>query len=247
MALLTTQLGSLSCRVYQEAAGPPTLAVVLCHGFGAPGDDLVSLGPELVRRSPALAPVRFIFPSAPLSLAGIMPSAMGDSRAWWMLDMERMIAIRMGQGPQTPEQLRAEVPDGLPQARRALMGLVDAAARATSLSLSRLVLGGFSQGAMLATDVAFRLEEAPAALAILSGAVVAEPDWRARAPARRGLRVLQSHGTEDPILPYDNAEVLRELLTEAGLKVDFVPFPGGHTIPMEALERLAQLLTGLMV
>jgi phospholipase/carboxylesterase len=247
MALLTTQIGGLTCRVFQQSDEPPTLAVVLCHGFGAPGDDLVSLAPELVRIAPRLARARFVFPAAPLSLSGMMPSAMGDSRAWWMLDLERLIAVRMGQGPDTPESLRAQIPDGLPAARKSLMGLAEAVLRAASLSPSQLVLGGFSQGAMLATDVTFRLEEAPAALVVLSGTLVAEPEWRVRAPRRRGLRVLQTHGSEDPILPFDNAEALRDLLTQAGLTVDFLPFPGGHTIPLEALQRLAQLLSGMMV
>jgi phospholipase/carboxylesterase len=78
---------------------------------------------------------------------------------------------------------------------------------------------------------------------ILSGTLIAEAEWRARAPARKGLRVFQSHGRRDPILPYDNAERLRGLLQDAGLEVDFLAFEGEHTIPMDALSRVADLLS----
>ncbi len=105
-----------------------------------------------------------------------------------------------------------------------------------------MILGGFSQGAMLATDVALRLEEAPAGLIIWSGTLISEPEWRKRAPARRGLGVFQSHGRQDPLLPFLRAVALRDLLIEAGLEVDFLAFDGEHTIPLEALERTADFL-----
>ena len=95
---------------------------------------------------------------------------------------------------------------------------------------------------MVATDVALRLEEAPAGLLIFSGSLISEPEWRKRAPSRRGLKVLQSHGTQDPLLPFERAVALRDLLIDAGLEVDFLSFEGGHTIPAEALERAADFL-----
>jgi phospholipase/carboxylesterase len=107
---------------------------------------------------------------------------------------------------------------------------------------ARLVLGGFSQGAMLACDVGLRLEPAPAALVLFSGSLINAPEWRQLAPRRRGLPVFQSHGREDPILPYGDAERARELLEEAGLEVEFLPFPGGHGIHPLALARAAALV-----
>ena len=86
------------------------------------------------------------------------------------------------------------------------------------------------------------LEEAPAALAILSGALIARPEWSRLAPKRAGLRVLQSHGTADPILPFLGATALRPLLEAAGLAVDFVSFPGGHGVPPDAVHKLATLI-----
>ncbi len=222
---LETQLGPLHCRIVQDgdASTPPELVVVLCHGFGAPGDDLVPVGHELLRRRASSArPIRFVFPEAPLELE---PGSYPDARAWWMIDFEAIAAAQRG-NPGAVRRLEEELPEGLPASRRALRSAIDALLQQTKLPASRLVLGGFSQGAMLATDVALRAEEAPAGLVVLSGALISKVEWEKRAAARAGLPVFQTHGRRDPILPYPNAEDLSRLLSGAGLQVDFRPFDG---------------------
>jgi predicted esterase len=62
----------------------------------------------------------------------------------------------------------ALVTQGLDEARKAVLAMVEQVQRDTGLPLSRLILAGFSQGAMLATDVALHLPESPAALCIFS-------------------------------------------------------------------------------
>ena len=54
--------------------------------------------------------------------------------------------------------------------------------------------------------------------------------------------MFQSHGRTDPILPFAAAEWLRDLLDDSGLEVEFLEFPGVHTIPMEAVEKMGSLL-----
>jgi phospholipase/carboxylesterase len=228
-------LGGLSCQVFPEKeAGKPEGAVVLCHGFGAPGDDLVPLYAELLHMQPQLANKRFIFPEAPLSLGP-------GSRAWWLIDFEGLERVNRGDESALREFRKLE-PKGMAQARAQLRKLVDEVSVQTKLPVGRIALGGFSQGAMISTDVALRLEEQPGALAILSGTLLIEDVWRQRAKARAGLKVLQTHGTEDPLLTFQAAEWLRDLLIEAGCIVEFVPFRGGHTIPLNALEKLSSLL-----
>ncbi len=236
MVNLRTKLGPLDCRVLQASDAPPKLAVLLCHGYGAPGDDLVPLAPELTARDGRLNEVRFVFPEAPLQLDDF------GGRAWWPLSMARWAALQTGD-PSALQAMQEETPDGLPQARKMLLAALDVVARQTQLPLSRVVLGGFSQGAMLATDVTLRLEEAPAGLAILSGTLLSRTEWSQRAPKRAGLPTLQTHGRGDPILPYSGAEALNALLTQAGLEVEFVSFDGGHTIGPEGFSRLLAFLT----
>jgi phospholipase/carboxylesterase len=226
-------LGGLRAHVVGEGDGP---VVVLCHGFGAPGDDLVDLGHVL--RVPS---VRFVFPEAPLALdvlfGGIEPAEdpdrPGGARAWWMIDLERLA------GRAAVDRAR-EVPPGLADARARLESLLDEVER--RMRPSRLVLGGFSQGAMLACDVALRSRRPLAGLVLLSGTLLCEAEWTPLMPARRGLRALVSHGAADPLLPIASTERLRDLLTAAGLEVEWVRFSGGHEIPPPVMARLGALI-----
>jgi phospholipase/carboxylesterase len=91
---------------------------------------------------------------------------------------------------------------------------------------------------MLATDVALRLKNRPAGLCALSGALINEDEWRRLAAERGGMRVLQSHGRHDSILPFSLGSALRDLLQEGGNEVEFMEFEGDHEIPLEVLHRM---------
>jgi len=236
------QLGGLDCVVLPpEGDAVPELCVVLCHGFGAPGTDLVPLAFDITDAAEHLSEkVQFVFPEAPLSLDD---QGLYGGRAWWPLDLNRVLnAIAQGQ----IRILRDASPPELPLARAKLEALVKDVQHQTKLPISRFVLGGFSQGAMVATDLALRLEESPAGLAIFSGTLLNEEQWRPLAPARRGLKVLQSHGRYDSMLPFIAAEWLRDMLLESGLDVEFIDFAGDHGIPPKALHRLAEMLSKLI-
>lgn len=241
MGEINTTMAGLRVRM-KGAVGKgstPELAVILCHGYGATGTDLVPLAGEMERMSPALLEhAVFVFPEAPLALGDLNP-LFGDARAWWHIEVGRYTQA-MATGNIDP--LLDEVPDGLPKARRKLRALIDEVQRSLGLDMSQIVLGGFSQGSMLAVDVTVHLEEPPAALAILSPALIARPVWQRKAPMRRGLKVLQSHGRHDQLLPFAVSEKLRELLVESGLEVDFEPFDGGHEIPRRVVQKLTALV-----
>jgi phospholipase/carboxylesterase len=235
------QMGGLTCRIVDAVKGDgPDVVAVFCHGFGAPGDDLVPLAGELLRAQPALrGGTRMIFPQAPLDMA---PHGLPGGRAWWPIDMLQLqAAIEFGEF----RNLRNECPELLPEARRLLMQLIDEVRAETKLPLSRFVLGGFSQGAMLSTDVTLRLPESTGGLVIWSGTLLCEDQWRPLAPQRGGLPVIQSHGHEDPILPFEAAGWLRDLLIGAGLTVRFLPFHGYHQIPQGAVDAAAELMAVL--
>lgn len=205
--------------------------VVLCHGFGAPGTDLVSLGDAL-----ALPPeVRFVFPEAPLDLG---PDFFGG-RAWWMIDM---VGLQRALATGALRDLSHEVPNGLEEATQALDEFLDQIEKRLGVSGDQLVLGGFSQGAMVSTNLVLRRSRRVAGLVIMSGTLLAEHEWTPAMPTRRGLPVFMSHGRYDPILPFLLAEELRARLLEAGLLVDWVPFGGQHEIPMPVLAGLSRFL-----
>lgn len=216
-----------------SGAGP---VVILLHGFGAPGDDLVPLADWIA----APAGTRFVFPEGPLSLA----MGFGDSRAWWIIDMARLEADRAAG---RVRDLSNEVPRGLPQAREALKIFLTQLPHSVPIEYEKTVIGGFSQGAMLTCDFVMRAVHPLAGLVQLSSSLLAKQDWRPSVADRAGLPVFQSHGTHDPILPYVMAERLRDELKQAGLEVEWHPFRGGHEIPGPILSRLGVFLTKLLI
>ena len=226
------QLGGLKVRLTggtDGRGGGDGPVVVLLHGWGAPGDDLVPLGQEIA----APRGTRFVFPEAPLSLQ----MGFGDLRGWWMLDLEqRQREIAAGRA----RDLSRKVPEGLAEARSKVIALLDELER--RLGVKQMVLGGFSQGAMLACDVALHSGRPLAGLVMLSGTLLAADEWTPLMPKRKGLKVFQSHGSADPLLPSFMAEQLRDLLNQAGLSVEWVGFRGGHEIPGMVLDKLGVFL-----
>lgn len=228
------KLGTLTAHVTggtDREGGGNGPVVVLLHGYGAPGTDLVPLWRELA----VPHAVRFVFPEAPLELGF-------GGRAWWPIDMARL-QDRFSQSG--VERLIAEVPPGIDEARSALLELLSVLERDFGALPERTVLGGFSQGAMLATDTVLRTSRAFGGLALLSGTLISHDEWLPLMAARRGLPVLQSHGRADPVLPFALAERLRAELVAAGLRVEFIPFNGGHGIPGGVLDGLTRLIAGL--
>ena len=225
MKIETLQLAGLTTRIV--GSGPVT--AVLCHGFGAPGDDLVALAQFINAPN-----TRFVFPAAPIELGGLY----GDARAWWHLDLQKLESdLRTG----AVRDRRNEVPEGLAEARAKVSALIDE----LKVDPAKLVLGGFSQGAMITLDVALHRDVAPAGLALMSGTLLAESEWEPRFGKLSGVPVLMSHGKGDPLLPFSISQALRDRLTAAGAKVDWIEFMGGHEIPPPVLDGVGRLLRQL--
>ena len=203
------------------AADDLATPVVLLHGFGAPGDDLLALG---YRLSDA-GRFRFFFPEGPIDVGG--------GRAWWN--------FRMSQLP-TVDAARRGVPKELASTRERLRELFH---RPPLRRRGDLVLGGFSQGAMSAFDVALYLAATPSALVLLSTGYVAESEWAPRLKRLAGIPVFMSHGRHDPLVPFESAVVLQHALEKAGAHVTFVEFDGAHEIPPAVVGRLRGFLTML--
>jgi phospholipase/carboxylesterase len=76
-------------------------------------------------------------------------------------------------------------PVGIEKARETLIKVIAEVREELKLPMSKFVIGGFSQGAMLSTDVCLHLEENPAYLAVMSGMLVAKEDWEKLAPNKK--------------------------------------------------------------
>ncbi|GIW99038.1 MAG: lysophospholipase [Pirellulaceae bacterium] len=235
-------IGRLSCGVVHptDEQLPIGSVAVFCHGFGASGDDLVGLAEEILHLATLQMGTVMVFPEAPLDLD---EQGIPGGRAWWMLSIQRLIDA-MEQGHY--ELIKDSVPDGIDMARDHLVETVQLVLESVGLGPDRLLLGGFSQGAMLVVDTSLRgLPAPPAALSIYSGCLICQRIWQPLAAKLRDTAIVQSHGTQDPILPFQTARWLYDLLVEAGCTVNFIQFSGGHTIPWEAVESTAKNLTDL--
>lgn len=203
--------------------------IFLFHGYGADAYDLRSLS-EVMARGTA---THWIFPQG-IHAVPIGPGWMG--RAWWPIaqrDLDGNIVDL--------EAWQNREPEGLVKLREGLLEWISSFEK----DWSKIVLGGFSQGAMLATDLFLHAPSTPRGLLALSGAVVNKPNWKAKTAARAGARFFQSHGRQDPVLPYRGASQLESLLTGGGLKGSLYSFDGSHEIPMNVIEKANEYLKSL--
>ena len=161
--------------------------VVLLHGYGANGDDLIALADGWRRRLPNAV---FVAPNAPETIPG-----MPGSLQWFPLTLR-----------DPTEYWRGVVAAGLPSTAFSMRSW-----RATGCAPDRLVLVGFSQGTMLALHVGLRRAVAPAAIVGFSG-LLAGPEHLAEASARPPILLI--HGEMDDLIPVDVIHIAREPLAE---------------------------------
>lgn len=225
------RLGGLDTLVVPGKIGGPV--IVMFHGYGADANDLAPLA-DVVEALPGST---WLFPNAPHEVP-IGPHMTG--RAWFPIDME---ALQLAMMTGSHRDMSALCPPELVIAQRMALAML----AEFGAPLERVVLSGFSQGAMLATALTLHADRNPLGLAILSGTMLDRDTWQRLAPARAGLHFFQSHGTHDPLLDFRAAERLHALLSGAGLHGEFVPFRGQHEIPMQVLHGLSAYLKGLAV
>ena len=204
--------------------GPKT--VVLLHGYGADHRDLAPL-------APLLGPWRAVFPCGQVEVP-IGPHMTG--RAWFAIDMMRLQMIQMSGRDDPYDDI---TPPGLPEAAALVKKFLDELA----IPASDLILGGFSQGSMVALETALQMSEPPAGLALLSSARTSGDRvtdlLRDRGPQ---LSIYQSHGANDPVLPVGSARRLADLLKDSGASAEYHEFPGEHEIPMPIIKGLAEFI-----
>ena len=220
----TLEIAGLRSTVIGEASA--SLTVVLLHGFSMTPADLSPFAHSLN------VPARFVLPQGPVSLPG-------GGAAWWESDRA---------GRPDPRSigwdLFDEEPAGLDAARTMLGDLLSSLRSEAPESL--LLLGGFSQGGMLAMDYALRSSHRPDALALLSSSRIAYRKWLATRSRLYDLPVLVSHGQTDSYLAFAAGEALRDFCIGSDARVTWVPFAGGHEIPLAVWRALRKQLISLI-
>jgi phospholipase/carboxylesterase len=215
-------------------AGEGKQVAVWVHGYAAAPADWVPFVDTI--RLPG--GYRFVFPEGPESTTP--PDGPVGGRAWWRLGLSDYRA-----SPSAPADLSRAHPAGLVDAAGRVRRLLAEVRTRTGGDSRRMILGGFSQGAMISAEVAFESDERLRALVLLSDTPVDEARLTASLPKRRGLPVFISHGRRDDILPFAAADRLQQTLRQAGLRVTWYPFEGGHEIPADVVTALNQFLATL--
>lgn len=214
----------------------PRLLLVLLHGLQMTPLDLAPFAHSLA------LPLIALFPRGPVEA---LDTRGPKGAAWWATDpFAREAALAQG-----PRDFAAQDPPDLPAARETLDRFADAAAEL--FPGLPIVLGGFSQGAMLTCSTLLTIgprawRERLIGLVLLSGSRVAGADWtEPRLGAFRGLRAYLSHGEQDPDLAFEAGLALRDALAQGGADVAWTPFEGAHEIPLVAWRGLRKFLLGL--
>ncbi len=194
------------------SGGAPKQLVVLLHGLGADGNDLIGLAPYW---APLLPDAEFLSPDAPF------PCDMAPYGRQWFSVQNR-----------TPETALA----GARAAAPILDAFLDDALAKRGLEAPQLALVGFSQGAMMSLFVGPRRPAAPAAIVAYSGALIAPQllatEMRGKPP------ILVVHGDADPVVPPSMLPAAVAALKNYGIAVEELLRPGlGHGIDEEGLAR----------
>ena len=202
--------------------------VVILHGFGADSSDLFPFAAEM----DAAGRYTWHFPQAPYRIR-YGGSVFGS--AWFPRNETEIAGALEGS---YFNRLEGMDPEGLRQAGAEVLELIDS----LGVDFESVVLGGFSQGAMVAVEAVAQAGRRPADLLLFSGAVIAAERWRAALSGLQPFEFLQSHGNADPILPFEGARRLLAILEDAGGEGEFLQFDGGHGIPPEIMDRVGARL-----
>jgi phospholipase/carboxylesterase len=201
------------------AGGKAKHLVILLHGLGSDGNDLIGLSPHWAPQIPGAA---FVSPHAPF------PCDMAPYGYQWFSLLDR-----------SPALVRA----GVKAAAPILNAFVDAELERHGLTESELALVGFSQGCMMSLEVGLRRKRPVAQIVGYSGRLIDAASLAEEIASRPP--VLLVHGTADPIVPFESLDLAAKTLRDLGVPVETLVRRGlEHSIDQTGLieggKRLAR-------
>ena len=164
-----------------------------------------------------LSSLRFVFPDAPFNFMSF-----SNGRAWYESP------------PRTHE--------GLTESRRLLFRLLEDLEK-EGTDPGRIVLMGFSQGAVMSLDARIRYPKRLAGVIALSGYLYATDSiGTEKSPASSGIPILLAHGTYDEVLPPAGSKQAAKVLQAHGFRTRLLEYPMGHQVIPEELEEVRSFL-----
>jgi phospholipase/carboxylesterase len=203
-------------------------AIILFHGYGASMNDLYGIGEYIKLEDNA----DWFFPNGHL---GLEMMGMMSARAWFPIDAAELEkAMMSGTFRDFESMATSEFEIAVEKCKSFITSI--------SEGYDKVIVGGFSQGAMIATHAALDISERIDALLCLSGTLVSKEKLIDRLESVNKFPVFQTHGKQDQILAYAASKNLFELLKLGGHQGEFVSFEGGHEIPADALGKLEMFI-----
>lgn len=203
-------MSSLSGPIYPPISGrAPENIVVLLHGYGADGENLIGLADYMSKDFPDTL---FIAPNAPFK------GEFGMGYQWFSLSDRDPVKML----------------DGVSAAMPILDEFINEILAEYDLPEEKLALVGFSQGTMTALHTALRREIAIAGVVGFSGALIA-PELLEEALCKPDVCLI--HGTADDVVPFDAMNQAAAALKAAGFNVEAHARPNlPHSIDVEGIE-----------
>ena len=205
-----------------ENKGP--LNFVFLHGYGANGRDLVNLSQQEDLKA---LNANWYFFEAPLSPPEL---AMFGGRAWFNLTLLSLGGLE-ADGKDFYDQENQEIEDSFTQLKNSLWEL--------NLNLENTLIGGFSQGAMMASKLFFESPKNYRGFISFSGAPIHRKKWNLK-EVNPKQKVFLSHGIQDPVVPFQCAKDLDKEIEGFNKKTHW--FNGQHEIPHQVLKDLAYFI-----
>jgi phospholipase/carboxylesterase len=178
------------------AGGAPHNLVILLHGYGANGDDLIGLAPPF---SQGLPNTEFLSPNAPYPCEGNPFGGLQWFEVWQAEGVDRLAEVRNGAA--------------------IVNAFIDEELAQRNLTDDKLILCGFSQGTMMALYLGPRRARACAAIVGYSGRLIGGEALAAETRSRPPILLV--HGESDPVVPVAALPAAVEGLTAAGLTVEW--------------------------
>ena len=185
--------------------------VVGLHGNGSNADNLMQSMPTDAFEGMICAAPAGAYPRTDLA------SLRGEHFSWYLPDADRALWPTLDS---LTSELVLRVVDDVSQRHR----------------VSRVILLGFSQGVSAAYLAAMKRPDRIAGIAAFAGSFPRNSVTPEQLKVASHIRVMIGHGTGDTQVPLEASERARDLLREAGYKVQFETFDGGHTLPPDVMR-----------
>jgi phospholipase/carboxylesterase len=207
-----------------QTGSNPTAAVIWMHGLGADGHDFEPVVPHVA--AALKAPLRFIFPHAPVRQLTI--NAGMTMRAWYDIMGPNWESAQDDAGIRASEQaigalIRGENDRGIPS--------------------ERIALAGFSQGGAMSLHTGARYPQRLAGIIALSCYLPLATSFNAeRRPENQNTPVFLAHGSLDPMVEERRGIEARTLLEAAGYAVEWHSYRIAHSVCDQEIADIAAFL-----